>query len=73
MKTTALIEKGRDGTFCVFTPDLLHTIIGEGKTITDAKADFQNSVKEVIASYSEVEKPIPAELQGVKFEYKYSI
>lgn len=73
MKTTALIEKGKDGTFGVFTPDLQHTIIGEGKTVADAKADFENSVKEVLASYTDEGKQIPAELQGVDFEYKYDI
>ena len=73
MKATALIEKGKDGTFGVFTPELQHTIIGEGKTVADAKADFENSVKEVLASYTEEGKQIPAELQGVEFEYKYDI
>lgn len=73
MKTTALIEKGKDGTFGVFTPDLQHTIIGEGKTVADAKIDFENSIKEVFSSYTEEGKQIPAELQGVEFEYKYDI
>ena len=73
MKATALIEKGKDGTFGVFTPELQHTIIGEGKTVADAKADFENSVKEVLASYTDEGKQIPAELQGVDFEYKYDI
>jgi len=73
MKTTALIEKGKDGTFGVFTPDLQHTIIGEGKTVAEAKADFENSIKEIIASYTETGKQIPNELQGVEFVYKYDI
>jgi predicted RNase H-like HicB family nuclease len=73
MKTIALIEKGKDGTFGIFTPDLKHTIIGEGKTVADSKADFENSVKEVFASYNETGKQIPDELQGVEFEYKYDI
>ena len=73
MKATALIEKGKDGTFGVFTPELQHTIIGEGKTVADAKADFENSVKEVLASYTEEGKQIPAELHGLDFEYKYDI
>jgi predicted RNase H-like HicB family nuclease len=73
MKTTALIEKGKDGTFGIFTPDLQHTIIGEGLTVAEAKADFKNSVKEIFASYSEMGKQLPGELQGVEFEYKYDI
>lgn len=73
MKTIALIEKGKDGTFGVFTPDLNHTIIGEGNTVSEAKRDFENSVKEMFASYSERGMATPAELQGVEFEYKYDI
>lgn len=30
MKTTALIEMGKDGLFGIFTPDINSTIIGEG-------------------------------------------
>jgi len=73
MKTTALIEKGKDGTFGIFTPDLQHTIIGEGDTVSEAKIDFENSVKEIIASYTEIEKDIPTELQDIEFEYKYDL
>jgi predicted RNase H-like HicB family nuclease len=73
MKTVALIEKGKDGTFGIFTPDIQHTIIGQGYTVADAKADFENSVKEMFASYIEADKQIPAELQGIEFEYKYDI
>lgn len=51
MKTTALIEKGKDGTFSVFTPDINHTIIGEGSTVAEAKADFENSLAEMIARF----------------------
>jgi predicted RNase H-like HicB family nuclease len=73
MKTTALIEKGKDGTFGIFTPDLHHTIIGEGNTVEESKKDFQNSVKEVVASYLETGKPIPVELQDIEFEFRYDI
>jgi len=73
MKTTALIEKGKDGTFGIFTPELKSTIIGEGNTVAEAKDDFENSVKEMIASYIETGKKIPSELQDVEYEYKYDI
>lgn len=73
MKTIALIEKGKDGTFGIFTPDLQHTIIGEGNTVAESKKDFENSVKEVVAAYTETGKPLPAELEGVEFEYKYDL
>jgi predicted RNase H-like HicB family nuclease len=73
MKTVALIEKGKDGTYGVFTPDIDHTIIGSGGTVAEAKEDFVNSVNEMILSYTENGKAIPKELQGISFEYKYDL
>lgn len=73
MKTIALIEKGRDGSFGIFTPNIQHTIVGQGNTVSEAKEDFKNSVKEVLASYTDVGKTIPAELQDVEFEFRYDI
>lgn len=73
MKTTALIEKGKDGTFGIYTPDIECTIIGEGATVAEAKADFENSVREMLASYTENGEELPAELQGIEFEYKYDV
>jgi len=73
MKTTALIEKGKDGTFGIFTPDIESTIIGEGKTVAEAKADFENSVREVSAMFEEMGRPLPEELRGLEFEYKWDI
>jgi len=73
MKTLALIEKGNDGTFGIFTPELQHTIIGEGSTVAEAKTDFENSVNEMLASYTELKKEIPAELQKLQFDYNYDL
>jgi len=73
MKTIALIEKGKDGTYGIFTPDINHTIIGDGLTVQEAKADFENSVKEIFLSYTENNKEIPAELKDVEFEYQYDL
>jgi predicted RNase H-like HicB family nuclease len=73
MKTTALIEKGKDGTFGIFTPDIEHTIIGDGNTVEEAKADFENSVNEMILSYTERGMSIPDELKNIEFEYKYDV
>lgn len=73
MKTTALIEKGADGTFGVFTPDIESTIIGEGATVAEAKADFERSVREMIASYLDAGEELPQELKDIEFEYKYDV
>jgi predicted RNase H-like HicB family nuclease len=73
MKTIALIEKGKDGSFGIFTPDIKSTIIGEGNTVAEAKADFENSVNEVFASYVDYGKELPAELVDIEFDYKYDV
>ena len=73
MKTIALIERGKDGTFGIFTPDINHTIIGEGNTVEEAKSDFENSIKEMILSYTETGREVPDELKDIQFVYKYDI
>ncbi len=73
MRTTALIEKGKDGTFGIFTPDLKSTIIGEGKTVAEAKDDFNNSVNEVSLYFQESGQEMPDELQDIEFEFKYDL
>jgi predicted RNase H-like HicB family nuclease len=73
MKTTALIERGKDGSFGIYTPDLKSTIIGDGKTVTEARADFENSVKEMILAYTERGAEVPEELKNIEFEYKYDV
>jgi predicted RNase H-like HicB family nuclease len=71
MKTIALIEKGKDGTFGIYTPDLKHTIIGEGHSVEEAKMDFENSVKEILASYTD--ETMPDELKDLEIQYKYDL
>ena len=73
MRTTALIEKGKDGSYGVYTPDLNSLIIGSGATVAEAIADFQNSMKEVQAAYEEAGEQLPKELQDVEFDYRYDI
>jgi len=71
MKTIALIEKGKDGTFGIYTPDLEHTIIGEGQGVEEAKMDFENSLKEMLASYTD--ETMPDELRDLEVQYKYDL
>ena len=71
MVTTALIERGKDGTYGIFTPDINSTIIGEGSTVEEAKADFENSVREIIQFYKEDGLELPDELKNIQFIYKY--
>lgn len=71
MKTTALIERGADGRFCIFTPDLVSTIIGEGATVAEAKEDFANTLREVIESFEEGEDL--GEFTDLEIVYKYDV
>jgi len=73
MKTIALIEKGNDGTFTIFTPKINSFILGIGDTVKEAKADFENSVKEVKEAYMDNNDKLPDELIDITFEYKYDI
>jgi len=73
MKTIALIEKGKDGTFGIFTPDIKSTIIGSGNTVAEAKADFENSIREVKEMFADMGRPLPEELRDIEFEYKWDI
>ena len=73
MKTIALIEKGRDSMYTIFTPKINSFIIGTGNTVEEAKADFENSVKEVKEAYIDNNEELPKELQNISFEFKYDI
>jgi predicted RNase H-like HicB family nuclease len=73
MITTALIEKSKDGTYGIFTPDLECTIIGSGSTVEEAKADFEDSARELIQFYKGNRIEMPDELKDVQFVYKYDI
>jgi predicted RNase H-like HicB family nuclease len=72
MKTRAIIERGQDGMFSVFTPDLKSTIIGEGSTVAEAKADFEHSVNELKGFFTE-EGIEDNELNGIEFDYFWDI
>ena len=73
MKTVALIEMGKDGTFGIYTPSIESTIIGEGASVEEAKSDFENSVREVLAMYADNQEELPEELKDISFEYKYDL
>lgn len=72
MKTTALIERGEDGRFGIFTPDLKSTISGEGESVEKAKEDFLNSYSEILSCYDNKED-VAEELVDLEFVYKYDI
>lgn len=72
-KEVIIIEKGTDGTYSAYPSTLKSTIIGEGISAEDAKKDFANTYKEVLASFTENGEEIPAELKDLEFEFKYDL
>ena len=72
-KEIALIEIGKDGTFTVFTPDTKSVVFGDGNTVAEAKADFENTVKEFIETYEETGVQDPDDLKNTIFVYKYDL
>jgi predicted RNase H-like HicB family nuclease len=73
MKTIALIEKGKDGMYTIFTPKIESFILGTGSTVEEAKIDFENSVNEIKEAYIDTKGKLPKELMNVTFEYKYDM
>ena len=71
-RARVIIEKDENG-FSAFIDGIDSTIIGEGLSVAEAKADLDNSYKEVLASYLENGEAIPEELQDLSFDYKYDI
>jgi len=70
MKIIVLIEKDRNG-FGAFSSNTKSTIIGEGRTASQAKEDFLNSFQEMLLSYEG--ENLPTELINPTFEFKYDI
>ena len=71
-KVIVLIEKDDNG-FGAFTANTKSTIIGEGKSVEEVKADLMNSYREVVEAYAEMGTPLPEELKDPEFEYTYDI
>lgn len=70
-KITAFIERGQDGSFGIYLDDndLNYSIIGDGKTVDEAKADFYNSYKEMKQLYSDEGK----KFEEAEFIFEYDV
>lgn len=70
MKAIAVIERGADGAYGVFieSDNVPFGAIGDGQTVAEAIADFNNSVNEMQSYYAEEGKAFP---QDLEFEFKY--
>ena len=69
MRITAVIERGSDGTFSVFSGDRIGNSYfgGFGENAKEAKADFEESVKE---AFKEASVPMDEE---VEIDYRYDV
>ena len=73
MKTIAIIERGKDGSYGIYTPDLENTISGNGATYEAAKEDFEQAYREVFDVFAQMGEPVPEELKDLEFEYHYDL
>ncbi|ATV32551.1 pilus assembly protein HicB [Prevotella intermedia] len=72
-KITVTIEKDTDGSYIAYnTDDSPYTLIGRGATVNEAKADFENSIKEIAESEKERVGTVPAILKG-KPSFKFDL
>lgn len=64
-----VIERGNDGTYSCFMDDYDHDfgLVGDGKTVEEAKADFMNAAKEMKEYYKEQGRDFP----DVDFNFVY--
>ena len=63
MKVQVFIERGADGSFDAnmeFIKNVPFGLLGQGKTVSDAIADFYNSYDEIQAMYKNDGKECPA-------------
>lgn len=69
MKATAVIERGNDGMYGIYiaSDNVPFGAIGDGKTVAEAMADFNNSIDEIREYYATEGKEFP----DLEFEFKY--
>ncbi|GHT66270.1 transcriptional regulator [Bacteroidia bacterium] len=74
MKTVkAIIEQGNDGTYGVYIDlnenGLNYAVIGDGKTVQEAKEDFYGCYDDMKKSFEKDKQPF----EEVEFEFEYDI
>ena len=74
MKIKAVIEKGKDAHYYIYSEDHFGNSYfgGFGDSVSAAKADFVNSVKEAIVEETEESHKVPS-FDDIMIEYQYDI
>ena len=74
-KILAIVEKGSNGIYSIYTPETKTAVLnGQGTTVDAAVADIKESLTVVIESFLANGEKVPDELEGeIDFELKYDI
>lgn len=75
MKIFAIIEKGTDGLYSIYSDDMLlnHGLGGYGSSVEEAKSDFMESIKEAKEMIAEEGNPLPNEVEHMDVTFKYDL
>ena len=75
MKVTAVVEKGKDGLYSVYSEQEMgsHTFGGYGESVEIAKEDFMASIEEAKEMVKGETGGIPDEYESVQVSFKYDI
>ena len=75
MKILAIIEKGTDGLYSIYSDDMLlnHGLGGYGSSVEEATADFMESIKEAKGMITEESIPLPNEMEYIDVTFKYDL
>ena len=75
MKIFAIIEKGTDGLYSIYSDDMLlnHGLGGYGSSVEEAKSDFMESIKEAKEMIIEDGKTLPEGADSINVTFKYDL
>jgi hypothetical protein len=75
MKILAVIEKGKDGLYSVYTNSEIsnHCFGGFGENVEIAKKDFKESIEEAKKSIKNETGNVPSEFKDLQIEFKYDL
>lgn len=75
MKILAIVEKGKDGLYSIYTEAEIagHGFGGFGESVEIAKKDFMESIQEVKEMITTERGSAPEEFTDLKVEFKYDL
>lgn len=75
MNILAIIEKGTDGLYSIYSDDMLlnHGFGGYGSSVEEAKADFMESITEAKEMIAEEGKALPVGAESIDVTFKYDL